>query len=55
VAANAKIASKGRPAAYRMRLVLTETQRDKFKKAFKQLGEKKASKIVYKAVLDAAK
>ena len=55
MAEKAKIASKGRPAAYRMRLVLTDTQRDKFKKAFKRLGDRKASKIVYRAVLDAAK
>lgn len=50
----AKIASKGRPAAYRMRLILSDKQRDEFKKAFRKLGEKKASKVVYKAVLDAA-
>jgi hypothetical protein len=50
----ARVANKGRPAGYRVRLILTDKQRDKFKKAFKQLGEKKASQAIYKAVLNAA-
>jgi hypothetical protein len=50
-----KAANKGRPASYRVRLIFTDTQRDKFKKAFKRLTERTASRIIYKAVLDAAR
>lgn len=50
----ARLANKGRPAGYRIRLILTDKQRDKLKKAFRQLGDKKATRIIYKAVLNAA-
>jgi hypothetical protein len=50
----ARVTNKGRPAGYRVRLIVTENLRDKFKSAFQKLGEKKASQIIYKAVLNAA-
>jgi len=51
--ANAR--SKNKAGGYRVKLILTKMERMKFKAAYRDLGEEKASKVMYRAVLNAAK
>ena len=49
----AKDRSKNKAGGYRVKLILTKMERMKFKAKHKDLGEKRASKIMYRAVLNA--
>lgn len=51
----AKAGSKNKAGGYRVKLILTKMERMKFKAAYKDLGEEKASEVMYRAVLNAAK
>ena len=51
--AKSKAKHKGKPGGHRVKLVLTETERTRFKEKYDDLGEKQASKIIYQAVLNA--